>query len=439
MNSLRLLPLAAFALLLASPRTIHAAGFEIGEESAAATAMAGAFTAKADDASAVFYNPAGMTKTRGLQLYVGGMLVLGRTTAGDSSVAMLASDQRSDTAAVFIPNLYLTYDFAHDIAIGAGVFTNFGLQSIWPDSFAGRFVSQYAALQDVTINFSVAWRPVSWFSIGGGIDVTPARVDLRRAENVVDTEVGLRFRGNAVGVGANVGVLFEIPRQDKMPPLSIGVSYRSRYDLNFNDGGLRTFNAPLELSGVLHDSVASASLPIPDVVSAGIGVRPIEALFLQVQFDWTNWAQLQTVQLTAANNPQLNLAIDESWKSGYTLRAGGEWTFATWTARLGVGYDWSPVPERTLGPVFPDADRFLVSGGVGIPLVSNLAVEGAAMAVIFRDRTSTLPEFPVQYATWALLLSAGLSYHFPAPAQASRLSPPVPPADSPTIAPAPVH
>lgn len=401
--------LVAIAAIAVAPRVARGAGFELGEESAAATGMVGAFVAKADDPSALFYNPAGLAKLRGPQVYVGGMLIVGRVQAKSTPDFTLAgSPQDADTTTVFIPNLYASWGFAHDVAVGLGAFTNFGLQATWPN-WAGRYESTYARLESITLNPSVAWRPVSWFSFGAGFDVTFGRVDLRRDENLVTSDANIRFNGNAVGFGGNVGVLFEIPRKGKMPPLSIGASYRSRYNMNFDQGALFV-TAPPEFSSTLHSANASASLAIPDVVLVGVGVRPLDPLFLQVQFDWSNWSRLQSLQLNVPSDPALNLTIPESWHDGYTLRVGGEYVFGKWTARAGVGYDWSPAPANTLSPTIPDSSRWLVSAGTAVNLPSGFVLEASMMGVIFNSRRSELPELPVEYSSYALLFSVGASY-----------------------------
>jgi long-chain fatty acid transport protein len=397
-------------LLLASTAVAHGAGFQIGEEGAPATGMAGAFTAKADDATAIFYNPAGIGKLRGLQVYAGGMLIVGHPEAASSPAFQLpGGKQDGNYSVVFIPNFYVSYGFKYGLAVGVGAFTNFGLKSIWPTGWEGRFQAYSSSLEDVTLNPSVAWHPVRWFSIGAGFDITPARVDLRRSENLVNAESQLRFIGNAVGLGGNVGVLFEVPRVNRPSLLSIGLSYRSRYDLEFNDGVIHANNVPLELLSVLHDTPATATLPIPDLVSVGVGVRPVDSLFLQVQFDWTNWSRLQALQLNA-QDMALNTTVPEKWRDGYTMRVGGEYAFGIVSARLGFGVDWTPVPQATMNPIVPDAQRFLVSGGASVYLPKGFALEAAIMGVIFRDRTSALPEFPVSYSTWAVLTSFALSY-----------------------------
>jgi long-chain fatty acid transport protein len=403
----------AFLAVLATSTTAAGAGIEIGEQGAQATSMVGAFTAKADDTTAVYYNPAGIAKVRGLNSYVGGMVIVGQPRAESTATFMLPEGSReSDLAGSFIPNVYLAYGLPHGFAFGAGLFTNFGLQVIWPSSWGGRFVSYYAKLEDVTVNPCVSWQLTSWFSIGGGLDVTPARVDLRRAVNLIDAEASLRFRGNAVGIGGNFGVLIEIPRLGWLPPLNIGLSYRSRFKLDFDEGLVRTHNVPLELSAVLHDAPAGVNVPIPDLVSVAVGTRPVESLFLQVQLDWTGWSRLQTLQLKS-QLPALNIEIPQNWHDGYTLRVGGEYAWRPVSLRLGVGYDWNPAPRSTLGPIIPDADRVLVSGGGSVKLPRGFALETALMGVLFLARRSELPELPVRYKTWGVLISFGVSYQAP--------------------------
>ncbi len=409
----RALALAATLLLGAAPA--WGAGFQVGEESAAATAMAGAFTAKADGPEAIFYNAAGIAALRGLHAYVGGMLIIGRASAEGTAAFPLpgippGGEQDARWSTVFIPNVYVSYGFAHGLAVGVGMFTNMGLKISWPGDWAGRFLSNYAAIEDVTINPTFAWQPFSWLSIGAGLDVTPARTELRQVEGLVSTEAELRFRGNAVGVGGNVGVLIRTPRVGKLPEFDLGVQYRSRYDLNFDDGALQANNVPLELSVVLHDAKATASVPIPDTVSVGLGVRALERLFLQAQFDWTGWSRFQTLTLTSPGNPQLTRSLPENWHDGYAVRVGGELASERIIGRLGVGYDWSPAPASTLGPAIPDGDRVLVTGGVGVPLPHKLQIDFGMMGVIFLARDSALPEFPVRYDNWAVLFSLGISY-----------------------------
>jgi long-chain fatty acid transport protein len=374
--------------------------------------MGGAFSAKADDPTAIFYNAAGIATQRGLHVYVGGALILGQPSLEGTSTFPLA-ERNAKFLAQPIGNIYVSYATRRRFAVGIGVFSNYGLKVDWSGDtpFAGRFLGTYASLQTVTINPTIAWQPVRWMALGVGLDLVPASVELQRSVPLVQDEAMLRFRGNDLGVGANVGVLFFGPVLHKrtLPLFTLGVHYRSAFNLDFDDGALTTM-APRELSGVLHDARASARLPMPDQLSSGFGIRPIDKLFIQLQFDWVRWSRLQELRLEVRDNPAQAIVLPQDWHSGYTLRLGGELTCGRYRPRLGVGYDWSPVPASTLNPLIPDANRVFVSAGLGVMDLHDFALELSAMGVIFQSRRSEIEAFPVEYSNWAFLLVAGVSY-----------------------------
>src|SRR5215831_9011769 len=132
----------AFALVL-SPVLAHAGGFYLNEHGAAATGMVGAFTAKADDPSTIYFNPAGLANQHKLQLYLGTTLYLGQATA---SSMPLGGSQANNYLIQPLPTLYASYGLSHDVAVGVGAFSIWGLQVEWPTAWQGRFVSTKAQL-----------------------------------------------------------------------------------------------------------------------------------------------------------------------------------------------------------------------------------------------------------------------------------------------------
>ena len=336
---------------------------------------------------------------------------MGRPSLEGTASLPLPAKQATKLSVSALPTIYLAYGLPHDLAVGIGVFTNFGLKVDWPFDFSGRFVGRYANLQTVTFNPTVSWRPVRWMAIGAGLDLVAGSIDLQRVVNLVNAETTVRFRDNDLGVGGNVGVLFEGPilKGREQPLMSLGVTYRSGFNFEFDDGAVRVI-APLELSGILHDARGSTTLKLPDIVSVGVGAHPLDRLFVQAQFDWTRWSRFQTISLTVPSDPTLNVTLPQEWNNGYTLRVGAELTAGAFRPRLGVGYDWTPVPARTLNPLIPDANRVLVSGGLSVDLPARLVLEGAVMGVIFSSRNSTLPELPVRYSNWAVVSTLALSF-----------------------------
>jgi long-chain fatty acid transport protein len=400
---------ALAAALVLGPAPAGAGGFEVLEHGAAATGMVGAFTAKADDVSALFYNPAGLADQRGLRVAAGTVLVTGGPSA--SSTTAMALPAGGEDAAVTtspLPTVYAAYG-SGKLAVGVGAFTQYGLKVDWPDAWTGRFLVQRASLETVTVNPTVAWRPLPWLGVGGGVTVTPAAVDLRRSLDLVAAETGTRFRGEATGVGGNVGVVVDVPGAGPVGGVRLGASYRSRYDLDFDDGSLTFADLPIELSGALHDARAATTVKVPDTLSVGAGVRA-GRMFVQAQLDWLNWSRFQELRLTSADLPAMDTTIPQDWHDGWVARLGVEAEVGETRVRGGIGYDWNPVPEETLGPIIPDSDRFLLSAGAGRRLGSTLVGELAVMAVLFRDRTSALAELPVEYANFGILTAFTVHY-----------------------------
>src|SRR5437773_3191238 len=103
----RIAGLTTVVALLVCPSIGQATGFRIVDQSASATGQASAFTAQADDASAVYYNPAGMTQLRRVQVSLGTLLIGGAPsftspTGGNAPGAFRGSGEYPPAAKLYI-------------------------------------------------------------------------------------------------------------------------------------------------------------------------------------------------------------------------------------------------------------------------------------------------------------------------------------------------
>lgn len=124
----------------------YAAGFALNEMSAAAigNAFAGA-GATADDASTVYYNPAGLSRMKGRQFALTGSAIRpsirfnnqGSTTA---SGAPLHGGNGGDAGSwAAIPGLYYATDLVPNLRFGIGLQSAFGLKTEYQNGWAGRY------------------------------------------------------------------------------------------------------------------------------------------------------------------------------------------------------------------------------------------------------------------------------------------------------------
>ena len=168
---------AAAALLLLGAGNALAGGFSIYEAGARATAMGGAFTATADDGSAIFYNPAGIAFIPGTVLDLNLMPVMPSTDFTGYPPGEDAPAGETVSQSFPIPGLYFTHNPGRHLAFGVGVYAPFGVWWSYPTTFlsgaaaagaiglinscgnVGGFVGPYLIgfLKDATGSFTGGW------------------------------------------------------------------------------------------------------------------------------------------------------------------------------------------------------------------------------------------------------------------------------------------
>ena len=228
------------------------AGFKISEQGAKATALGNAFSAQADDPSALYYNPAGISFLPGAQASLGVLTIIAPQTeftgttplsgnapldTGNSSVT-----ERSKRDIFLAPTLYASYSMAKlPVSFGLGVSSIYPLAKSWDGSSVFRNQVQNVSIKPVNFQPTVAYRFDDWnLAVAAGVDVTYAIVSLQRSvySPVIDPtnpappfgafELGsLGLDGTDTGFGYNFGLRWKA-RQD----LTFGVAYRSEIELN---------------------------------------------------------------------------------------------------------------------------------------------------------------------------------------------------------------
>src|SRR5512134_2718085 len=135
--------LAVPLVLLLTASTSFAAGFRLPEAGNKANAMAFAFTAQADNPSAIYFNPAGLTQLEGNNIMLGGTYVKENGGEFTGTTPLTGGATVSETQKdldFFIPNMYYTYTSKEGwIAFGVGVFAPFGLGQEYNDRNASIF------------------------------------------------------------------------------------------------------------------------------------------------------------------------------------------------------------------------------------------------------------------------------------------------------------
>ncbi len=396
------------ALLLCSSQAL-ASGYMIPEQGAKAMGMGNAFSAIADDASANWFNPAGLSFQEN-NASVSATLVypLNDFEAGGQTY--------SATKGVHVvPQAYARYGLENSkLSFGLGVNSPFGLSVDWTDSgapfsqlAAGADSVTFSEIQAVHVNPNVAFQMNDNLSVAAGFSYYNAfKVHLDGQS--------LKIGGSGDGFGGNIAALY------KADAFSVGLSYRSSVKVDISGtavGGPGM--AILGLEGI--GANANTSVTFPDLITAAITFSPSRNWLVSVQADRINWEKFNEIVIDY-DPSTLNIAtgttstIPENWKATTAIRLGVEYAYNQNTkVRVGYTNDPTPVNATDFSPRLPGNDRQLVSLGYGKDFSDNLTMDLAYAYVWLADRTAAAPTnaaYHGVYKSVVHLIAGGVTYHF---------------------------
>jgi long-chain fatty acid transport protein len=363
-------------------------GFAMAEQTARGVGVANAVTAGVDDPSAVYINPAALAEIEGNQI-MGGLNYIHTI----SSVENSGNKSRNVHDDSFVPTLFANYHVpGTDLSLGIGAYTPFGLATSYGKNSFTRFAAVRSELKTIYVTPAIAWRPSPYVSLGGGMSFVHSSALLSRAIFLGAVGVGegkLRVTATDNAYGYNLGILFE-PHEK----IKIGVTYRSRVALKFDDANVKFVDALLT-GGVLTNAKASGiNVPIPPVINAGIQWQINPRWSVEFDYNFTRWSEFNhlkanfspTLPALAGLAPIPGIFLQQNWKDSNTLRLGTAYRINnSFEVRAGMSFDETPIPSQTLNPSIPGADILTLNGGLGYAWKS-FNIDVAYMAVFYKTR-----------------------------------------------------
>jgi len=393
---MRKMVILALALCPLKSADALAGGFQIGEMATRASGMASAFTAVADDASAAWYNPAGVAFMHGGQIMLGSDLIIvpgASFTSNAGNPSHPAATSSSDKVAG-IPHTYVSYhDPVSRFGFSLGLNAPFGLETDWPADAGNPFNGKntFSRINMVAVNPNVSYRIGDHLAIAAGVDYFNLyRVDLNNTAQLLQAD--------GDGWGGNAAALY------RHGTLSFGVNYRSRVKADLS--GTATSQGALAATFSAGSSAGTTSITLPDQVNIGLAYRPGKQWLLSLDVDWVNWKTYeQTVihydsasYLAALNSFRAALGgaavtqttIPNNWKATVALRAGAEWAYApNMRVRAGYIFDPSPINDVDFSPSIPGNDRHLFTFGYSYAFSNSSILDFAYAFVYIMARNQT--------------------------------------------------
>jgi len=321
-------------MLTASHVLLHASATRTAYVDPFATARGNAFTATADNPSAVFYNAAGLMQLEGTQVQ-GNLYLVSVDYEYDGLLDADTDDSFQD-----LPSFFASHTFKDSpFAIGFGTYAPFALGIDWGITAPFAPVAYEAELAYVKYHFVVAWQVSETLSLGFGASYDDGDIELNSTGPLGS------FEGDDQTIGYSLSLLWQPSEKH-----SFGLNYQAATELDF-EGTSTAFGS------------ADANLEFPESIVFGYSWRANEKWNVEFNLDWTNWDRVNNLTFSSAIP---DVAVPLEWESSFIWQLGATRYFEDgWHLSAGYTFVENSVPDTEFIPIVPDADRHFLQIGIG--------------------------------------------------------------------------
>lgn len=338
-------------------------GFNLNGNGTKAITMGGAFIGLADDYSAVFWNPAGLTQMKETTLAFFGTDIIPKasyqfTYPGVFSIDTDAKSKHypSGSAGFFTP-------LSEKVVVGIYGYVPTGLGVEWEGVdlaplTEGAVYEWKTYVGIITVSPVIAFKVSEKFSLGAAFNISYGFAKLSKpglGQYSEDT--------NDVAFGGTIGMLVKPSEK-----FSFGMTFRTPLKVKLS-GEATMAGAPL--LGLPDTDDALREVTFPMWFGAGIAIKPTDKLTITADAQYTNWKVMDTIPMEFAIAGwkfffEEEAALKLDWKDCVQLRFGLEYkTSEKFAIRAGYYYDPNPSPKNTRTILLPEVDFNFFTFGFG--------------------------------------------------------------------------
>ncbi|MFA9439669.1 OmpP1/FadL family transporter [Uliginosibacterium sp. sgz301328] len=376
-----------------------ASGFQLLEQNASGLGNAYAGSAAvAEDASTIYFNPAGMTKLQNYELSVGfnGISPSYKFQNGNSNTGLLTSTGNGGDAGslAWLPNGYASARLVDNLYFGLGLGAPFGLKTEYDEPWIGGAQSQMFEIKTYNVNPSLAYKINDKVSVGVGLNWQKIDVDYQRIAGVGPTPIApgvtvplqsftAKLKADDTAWGWNVGALFDVS-----PTTRVGVSYRSQ--IKYTIEGNLSVSGPSAAVASSLSSGARADVKLPDTFIVSVTQRLDDRWTMMGDLSYTGWSSIPKVDIVRTSGAQSGTVaqtLDTNFRDTWRVALGATYKYDdAWSFKYGVAYDQSPVKnaESRLTSL-PDNDRVWLSVGAQYRFAKASRVDLGLSYLFIRD------------------------------------------------------
>ncbi len=382
--------LCSFVMLAVAATCVYPNGLSLNSIGPKGFGMGGAFVGLANDYTAIYWNPAGLTQT---QKNFIGAFVTDIIPMGTYKFATAGIDAKTKTNHYLAPNLMgsFRFKFSEKLTVGLGVFVPAGIGAEWDGNdlknlSAGDNLEWMSKIGVINISPAVAYKVTDKLSLGVALNIFYGMFDLKRP--VVYGGNGYQYseQSDGLGFGVTIGALLKATDQ-----FSIGASFKTKTNVKMSGSAESPMMAGI---GAETESDFDRDVSWPMWIAGGIAFRPIEALVITADVQFSRWSESEDEFVTEYKDAEWMAAMEPSdenkfilhWKDATQIRFGlGYSVNENLDLRAGFYIDPAPAPSETYNILFPSISYNAVTLGVGYS-ISNFVFDLAGEYLMGKDR-----------------------------------------------------
>lgn len=368
---------------------IQSQGFQVNLQGQKQQGMASAGTALIQDASALFFNPGGVSFLSYNSVNLGVTPTIPNSIFLNSGTN-LVSRTNSPISTPFAA--YAMYGLKDSSAIkfGLAVYTPFGSTVKWEDNWTGRFALTQLQLQAIFYQPTISCKINDKLGIGAGFIYSSGKFNLQKDLPIIDANGDFgsaELDGKANGMGYNVGIYFK-----PVSKLSLGLTYRSKIKMNV-DNGTATSKVPESLKANFPEGSFKSSLPFPNVTTIGFAYNLFEKLDVAADINYVGWKAYDTLAFDYEFNTTslTDTKLARNYKNTFAFRVGAQYKITeVFVSRVGLAYGLTPVQNGYVTPETPDANRFVFTTGFSYSFNKHFQMDASFLFTTFKRSDSNL-------------------------------------------------
>jgi long-chain fatty acid transport protein len=345
------------------------------------------YGARAQDASTVFTNPAGMTRLEGNQFLGSGQLFWSNTKFSIGSGTSPGLGGNDGGYAVghdgWFPGGggFASYTVSPDVKVGFALAGNVGGVLNYENDWVGRYYVQQTWIVGISLLPTVAWKVNDKLSLGASLNAMYGIYKDNVAINNIDPLYGdgrLKLKDETWGWGANLGLLYEFS-----PTTRLGLTWASQVSLNFEGppeftGLAPGLSAALGAAGLL-DSTIKVGITIPQQAMVSLFTQVDDRWALLGSVGWQQWSKFGQVQVGIDDTTRpVSLTTAIPFKDTWHVAVGAQYRVSDpWLLNFGIAYDSGFQQNSSqISPLLPTntAWRFGVGGQKQLTKTSSWGV-----------------------------------------------------------------